>query len=95
MVLAQIAFVLSFSMTSTDDRQFALASCNSNSDPAHNCLEEFRNAARTMSGQDSDAERAQTAGEAIKNCWTCAGETLSDQIHNFNGSSTETSSDDQ
>lgn len=69
-------------------------SCNASSNAAQNCLDEFRNAARHMFNQDNEAERAQTAGEAMRNCWTCAGETLNDELNNFRGSDSGTNSDD-
>lgn len=58
-------------------------SCNASSNAAQNCLDEFKNAAKNMFNQDNEAERAQTAGEAVRNCWTCAGETLNDELNKF------------
>jgi hypothetical protein len=69
--------------------------CNSNSNVAKNCYDDFSNAAKKVFGQEYEGDRAQTAGEATKNCWNCATETLGNQMHDFSNNTSNNSSDDQ
>jgi hypothetical protein len=67
--------------------------CNSNSNVAKNCYDDFSNAAKKMFGQEYEGDRAQTAGEAVKNCVNCASETLSNQLHDFGNNDNNRSGD--
>jgi hypothetical protein len=77
----------------------ASAACNSNTNVAYNCFQEFKNAGQNVFRQQSEPDRAQTVNEAVRNCWNCATETLSNQMHDFNStdsnSNNNSSSDDQ
>lgn len=61
----------------------ASAACNADSDPAADCLEHMVNGAKETVGADSDPQKAQSVGEAVKECWNCATETLSDKLRRF------------
>lgn len=61
----------------------ALAACNSNSNVAGNCFDEFSNAAKATVSSTNDPQRAQSVGEAVRNCRNCATETLSNQMREF------------
>lgn len=77
----------------------ASAACDANTSVAYNCFQEFKNAAPKVFRQESEPDRAQTVGEAVRNCWNCATETLSNQMHDFNSTNSSgnnnSSSDDQ
>ena len=64
----------------------ATAACRDDQSAFSNCLDEFKSGARSTMGMSSEADRAKTVGEAVKNCWNCATETLSTQMRNFNNS---------
>ena len=57
--------------------------CDANSNVAHNCYEEFKGAVPKVFRSESEPDRAKTVGEAVRNCWNCATESLSDQMHDF------------
>ena len=57
--------------------------CDANSNVARNCLEEFKGALPNVFRSESEPDRAKTVGEAVRNCWNCATETLSNQMHDF------------
>ena len=61
------------------DAPVLLVACDSNENVANNCFDEFNNAAKNTFRQEYEGDRARTAGEAVRNCWNCAAETLSDQ----------------
>ncbi|WP_027552246.1 hypothetical protein [Bradyrhizobium sp. Cp5.3] len=63
--------------------------CDSNSSVTRECFDEFKNAGKKMLGQENETDRAQTTGEAVRNCWNCASETLSDTMRNFNSNSSD------
>jgi hypothetical protein len=67
MILATLTSIFISLSGSPDASNLDRVRCNANSNTARNCYDEFTNAAKNMFGQDNEAERAQTAGEAVKN----------------------------
>ena len=63
--------------------------CDSNTNVARNCFDEFKNAAKNTFRTESEPERAQNVGEAVRNCWNCATETMSNQMHEFSNQNSE------
>jgi hypothetical protein len=57
--------------------------CDANSNVARNCYEEFKGALPNVFRSESEPDRAKTVGEAVKNCWNCATETLTHQLRDF------------
>lgn len=55
-------------------------------DPFADCMKEFGNAARKTFGQTNEGQRAQTAGEAVRRCLDCAGQTFERKMNEFGGS---------
>lgn len=72
----------------------ASAACDANSNALSNCLVETVNGAKATIGTDNDAEKAQSVGEAIENCVTCAADQIGDSLSNFGKDSTDKSSDE-
>lgn len=57
--------------------------CNSSTDVYSSCEQDFSNALRTLTRQNSDPERAQTAGDAVRRCIQCASDKARDEIQHF------------
>lgn len=57
--------------------------CDAHTNVAQNCYEEFKGALPNVFRSESEPDRAKTVGEAVRNCWNCASETLSNQMHDF------------
>jgi hypothetical protein len=67
-------------------------SCDRNTNVHSRCGQEFRSGFENTlrySGYDNyrAARRAQSVGEAVKNCYNCAIDSVKDAFRNFNGSS--------
>lgn len=75
-----LMFVLGFTHT-------PVAAACSDSSAVGDCLDEFKNGARATVRATNDPQRAQSVGEAVRNCWNCANEALSKQMREFNNKS--------
>lgn len=53
------------------------------SDPMTDCLDTFSNAAKETFGQQSNPQKAQTVGDAVKECLDCAGTYVKEKIESF------------
>jgi hypothetical protein len=64
----------------------AIARCNANSNVSARCEDDFVNAAKATVGADNDSNKAQSVGEAIRNCWNCAADKVEDLLNGSGGS---------